>query len=158
MSSSITLQVTITPPIISAFSATSTVPIQVSVHNPSDAPITVLHWGTPLDPSANVLGLFELHDTTENQPVALPTIQVSRLMPPSVEDLVEIPAGSVIQEEVTLSPVPLTMGHEYSVKAKGIWHWVWEGRREDVTTEMLERLGDARRGEFSSNVVPLHIS
>ncbi|QMW46732.1 hypothetical protein AFCA_010886 [Aspergillus flavus] len=157
MSASVYLQVTITPPIIPAFSEPPTVPIQVSVHNPSDTPITVLNWGTPLDPSANVLSIFELRDTTENQPVTLPTIKISRRMPPSVDDLVEIPAGSSVEKEVTLPHVPLTMGHEYSVQAKGNWHSVWEGPRENVTAEKLERLGDAQRGKFSSEVVPLRI-
>ena len=157
MSTSLSLQVTITPPVIPAFSEPPTVPIQVSVHNPSDTAITVLNWGTPLDPSANVLGVFELHDTTENQPVTLPTIKLSRRMPPSVDDLVEIPAGSSVEKEVTLPHVPLTMGHEYSIQAKGNWHSVWESTREYVTTEKLEHLGDAQRGEFLSDVVPLRI-
>ncbi|KAE8367557.1 hypothetical protein BDV27DRAFT_123694 [Aspergillus caelatus] len=157
MSTSLSLQVTITPPVIPAFSEPPTVPIQVSVHNPSDTPITVLNWGTPLDPSANVLSIFDLRDTTENQPVTLPTIKISRRMPPSVDDLVEIPAGSSVEKEVTLPHVPLTMGHEYSVQAKGNWHSVWESPRDDVTAEKLEHLGAAERGEFTSNVVALRI-
>ncbi|KAB8263637.1 hypothetical protein BDV32DRAFT_146453 [Aspergillus pseudonomiae] len=157
MSTSLSLQVTLTPPIIPAFSEPPTVPIRVTLHNPSHTPITVLNWGTPLDPSANVLSIFELRDTTENQPVTLPTIKISRRMPPSAEDLVEIPAGSSVEKEVTLPHVPLIMGHEYSVRVKGNWHSVWESPREDVTAEKLEQLGDAQRGEFSSDVVPLRI-
>ncbi|KAB8068807.1 hypothetical protein BDV29DRAFT_183903 [Aspergillus leporis] len=157
MSPSSALQVTITPPVISAFSEPPTVPIQVSVHNPADAPVTVLNWGTPLDPSANVLSIFEIQDITENQPVTLETIKISRRTPPSVDDLVEIPAGSSINKQVTLPLIPLTMGHDYSIQAKGIWHSVWDSPLQEVTAANLEQFGEARRGEFSSNVASIQI-
>ncbi|KAF7591472.1 hypothetical protein BBP40_001518 [Aspergillus hancockii] len=156
MSASTTLQVTITPPVISAFSD-PTVPIQVSVHNPADTPVTVLNWGTPLDPSANVLSIFEIQDITENQPVILETIKISRRTPPSADDLVEIPAGSSVDKEVKIPLVPLTIGHDYSIQVKGIWHSVWESPREAVTAANLEQFGEARRGEFSSNVAAIEI-
>ncbi|KAB8231314.1 uncharacterized protein BDW43DRAFT_282768 [Aspergillus alliaceus] len=155
MSTSLTLQVTISPPMISAVSEPPTVPVQVAVHNPADTTVTVLNWGTPLDPSANVFSIFDIRDTTENQPVTLPIVKISRRMPPSADDLVEIPARSSVEREVTLPLVPLAMGHEYTIQAKGNWHSVWETPRQEVTALHLERLGDARRGEFSSNVVPI---
>ncbi|KAE8153666.1 hypothetical protein BDV25DRAFT_136606 [Aspergillus avenaceus] len=157
MSALIGLEVSIAPPVISASSDAPTVPIQVSVHNPSDTPVTFLNWGTPLDPSAHVLSVFEIEDTTDQKPVALETIKISRQMPPSPEDLVEIPAGDSIEKEVKLPGVPFITGHEYSIQAKGIWHFVWETTRDEVTVSKLEHQSDSQRGRFESNVATIHI-
>lgn len=153
------LQFEIAPPVLPALSQPSTiVPVHVSVHNPgTHAPVTLLNWGTPLDPRANLLGIFHIRDVSQDTLVPLDTIKVSRALPPSADDLVEIPPGGSVDVVVTLSHVPLVEGHEYSIQAQGTYHAVWEGSRNQVPTTELEKLSGGKRGEFSSNVASISV-
>ncbi|RHZ43082.1 L-threonylcarbamoyladenylate synthase [Aspergillus thermomutatus] len=142
------LQVTLSPVPPSPAQPIS-LPINIAIHNPANTPVTFLNWGTPFDPRATLLGVFQINDTSTNDPVPLDTIKFTRQLPPSRDDLVEIPAESSTERTVTIPRVPLEQGHEYAVQAKGIWHGIWECTRDEVTDAQLERLGEAR-GEFES--------
>ena len=132
-------------------------PITVSIHNAASSPVTVLKWGTPLDPRAGVLGVFEVCKTGSGQILAPETIKISRKLPPSAEDLVEIAAGQRLDRTVTLPGLHLETGHEYSVQARGIWHAIWEKPLADVTASQLEDFGGAERGSFESNLAIVDI-
>ncbi|PYI04775.1 hypothetical protein BO78DRAFT_347072, partial [Aspergillus sclerotiicarbonarius CBS 121057] len=128
------------------------VTIKVTIHNTSDTPITFLNWSTPMDPNADILGVFEMHDTDTGEIIPLPTIKMSRRGPPFVDDLNEVPATDSIEALVELPRVPLIEGHRYAIQAKGTWHAVWKGPIERVTNHHLENLIEAERGEFESEV------
>ncbi|KAJ5120942.1 uncharacterized protein N7515_010330 [Penicillium bovifimosum] len=152
MESALSLQVTLAPqaPILEA-QAASPLPIKVSVHNAAEWPVTILRWGSPLDPQAGVLGVFEVSDTTDQRKLSLPTIMVSRKLPASEADLVEIRAGETLDLTVKL-PVPgLEKGHDYAVRAQGTWHAVWPTELSSITTSQLKDNGGANRGDFRSN-------
>ncbi|KAF7184821.1 hypothetical protein CNMCM7691_006690 [Aspergillus felis] len=123
-------------------------PINIAIHNPATTPVTFLNWGTPFDPKANLLGVFQINDTTTDHPITIDTIKFNRQLPPSRDDLVEIPAESSMERTVTIPRVPLEEGHEYAVQAKGIWHGIWECPRDQVTDSQLQQLD--QRGEFES--------
>ncbi|KAJ6104762.1 hypothetical protein N7523_011082 [Penicillium sp. IBT 18751x] len=127
------------------------VPITVSIYNPAESPITVLKWGSPIDARAGVLGVFDVCDTGSGEPIPLDIIKISRKLPPSLEDLVEISGGQTMHFTVNLPGAQFHKGHEYSVSAAGTWHAVWEQPRSDVTASQLTDLGSANRGEFHSN-------
>lgn len=130
------------------------VKVKVSVYNSADTLLTLLRWGTPLDPASGVLGVFEvrsLEGKDNGQALHMDTIKISRKLPPMVDDLVEIPAGSALEAVVTLPPLQLHAGREYTVVARGRWQVIWEGRMSDVTPENLETLADAKAGEFVSD-------
>lgn len=139
-------------PLVLPFSQ-PTIPIQVAIHNPSSTPVTVVHWNTPLDPHAGVLGVFQVRDATTDDVVPVDELKISRQLPPSADDLVEIPAGRSVEAVVNLPSGALVAGHEYMIQAKGIWHAVWETPREEVQGVRLEQFEDAKRGEFVSNEV-----
>lgn len=152
MNSNMSLQVVLAPqaPVLMAQEAFA-LPIKVSVHNAADSPVTILRWGTPLDPQAAVLGIFEICDTTDQRKVALPTIMVSRKLPASKEDLVEIQPRQTLDLTVNL-PIPgLEKGHGYSVRAQGTWHAVWPTELSNVTPSQLRDNEGADRGDFRSN-------
>ncbi|OQE45059.1 hypothetical protein PENCOP_c002G06751 [Penicillium coprophilum] len=151
MESDLSLQVTLAPqaPILEAQEPFA-LPIKVSVHNPADSPVTILKWGTPLDPQAGVLGVFEICDTTDQRKVSIPTIMVSRKLPATEKDLVEIQARQTLDVTINL-PVQLEKGHEYSVRAQGTWHAVWPTELSNVTVAQLKDNGGASRGDFLSN-------
>ncbi|KAF9892075.1 hypothetical protein FE257_002481 [Aspergillus nanangensis] len=135
------LQVEITPPVLPPISQSWTsIPVQVSLHNALDVPLTVLNWGTPLDPRANILGIFHIRDTADDTLVALDEIKFSRALPPSEEDLVEVPAGGSVDTVVTLPRVPLVAGREYSIQAQGMCHGLWEDSREAVAATQLAEI------------------
>ncbi|KAI9373490.1 hypothetical protein BJX61DRAFT_502336 [Aspergillus egyptiacus] len=140
-----------TPPI-------TAVAVQVSVHNKADTPVTLLNWGSPLDPMAKALGVFEIRDADTNEPVALNTIKVGRKLPPSREDFVEIPAGGALDADVTIPMVPLVEGRRYMIQAKGWWQAVWETGFANVASEDLEKMTNALRGEVESEPVPVQVA
>ncbi|KKK20435.1 hypothetical protein P175DRAFT_0532640 [Aspergillus ochraceoroseus IBT 24754] len=143
------------PTLSAAFSSPIAVPVRVSVRNTGKTCLTVLRWGSPLDPHANILGLFEIRHAESGEPVTLDTIKLSRKLPPSAKELVEIPPSSSVVVEVTLPRVPLVEGHRYTIQAKGRWHAIWAQRLSAVTPQHLENLSTAKRGEFSSPAVPI---
>lgn len=131
----------------------SAVSVGVTLHNPINTTMTLLKWGTPFDPRANILGVFAVADAENGESIPINTIQISRKLPASPDDLLQLPAKTSLDTVVQLPPLPLVSGHEYSISAQGIWHAVWESQLQDVTPSQLEQLADAKRGEFSSNTI-----
>ncbi|KAH8432091.1 uncharacterized protein LDX57_009737 [Aspergillus melleus] len=146
-----TLDVVLSP-LVLPFSQ-PTIPIQVAIHNAASTPVTIVNWNTPLDPRAGVLGVFQVRDTTTDDIVPMDELKISRQLPPSADDLVEIPAGRSVEAVVRLPSGTLVAGHEYAIRAKGIWHAVWETPREEVQGLRLEKFENAKRGDFLSNEV-----
>jgi hypothetical protein len=147
----LSLQVTLAFQVPIMRAQTLALPITVSVQNTADFPVTILRWNTPLDPQAGVLGVFEVSDTTDQRTLDIPRIMVSRKLPASEEDLVEIRAHETLDVVVKL-PVPgLESGHQYSVRAQGTWHAVWPTILSNVTPAQLKDNEGANGGEFCSN-------
>ncbi|KAL2864996.1 uncharacterized protein BJX67DRAFT_383217 [Aspergillus lucknowensis] len=134
---------------------TVSVAIQVAVHNHAASPVTLLSWGSPLDPRANLLGVFEIRDAATGEAVALDTVKFARKLPPPAEDFVEIPPGEAAEVEVTLPRVPLVEGRPYAIQAKGWWQAVWEQPLGDVPAGDREKLAGALRGSFESSAVEI---
>ena len=153
------LQVILAPQIISLprSSQDPVVSVGVTLHNPADTTVTLIKWGTPFDPRANILGVFSVEDAGSGEAIPIDTIQISRKLPASPDDLLQLPPKTSLDTVVQLPPLPLATGHEYTVRAQGIWHAVWESRLEEVTPAQLEELSDAKRGNFSSNAVTVKI-
>ncbi|BCS25153.1 uncharacterized protein APUU_41597S [Aspergillus puulaauensis] len=153
------LEVRVVPPSIPAsFTPPVAVSIQLSVLNHAESPVTVLNWGSPLDPRANILGVFEIRDSDSDELVTIDTVKFTRKLPPPREDFVQIPTGGTIDTEVTLPRVPLVEGHRYTVQARGWWQAVWEKPLQDVPADDLEKLTGAKRGEFRSEAVPITVA
>lgn len=159
MVTALSLQVTLASQ-VSNFQASSSlpIPIKISVQNHAQAPVTLLTWNSPLDPQAGVLGVFEVYDTGSGQGIPIDTIKVSRKLPATSEYLVEIPAGQAIDRTVKLPPFECEEGHEYSIRAQGIWHAVWEMPLTDVKGSHLADLTGATREEFQSNFAHVKIN
>ncbi|KAL2831474.1 hypothetical protein BDW59DRAFT_157901 [Aspergillus cavernicola] len=153
------LEVRVKPPSLpSSFSPPVAVTVHVSVHNNANTPVTLLNWGSPLDPQAKVLGVFEIRDADSGESVPLDTISFRRMLPPPREDFVEIPAGGAVAAEATLPLVPLAEGHRYTIQAKGWWQAIWKKALEDVPGEDLEKMTGGQRGEFESQVVLIEVN
>ncbi|PWY88849.1 hypothetical protein BO94DRAFT_545924 [Aspergillus sclerotioniger CBS 115572] len=128
------------------------VTIKVTIHNTSNTPITFLNWSTPMDPNADILGVFDIHDADTGEIVHIPTIEMSRRSLPFIDDLVEVPATGMVEAYVELPRVPLFHGHRYTIQAQGSWHALWKGPIDRVTNHHLENLSEAEQGEFESEV------
>lgn len=158
MESSLGLQVSVASQAsILASQFSPAVTIKVSIENLAPSPVTVLKWGTPLDSRAGVLGIFEICDTDNGQTLPTETIKISRKLPPSIEDLVEIPGGQIMDQLINLPGLQVEEGHHYSVHAQGIWHAVWDEPLANVSVSQLQDLTGAKRGEFSSNTALLQV-
>ncbi|EEH20105.2 hypothetical protein PABG_02364 [Paracoccidioides brasiliensis Pb03] len=137
-------------------SRAATDPIQLSVairNNIPNQAITLLKWNTPLDPQANVLGIFEVREAESGKLVPSLIVKISRKLPPTQDDLVEIPANGVKETQVTLKPMSLDHGAQYKISAKGRWQAVWAGGVDDVTADQLAEFSCASLGDFESNTV-----
>ncbi|KAJ5179465.1 hypothetical protein N7492_002675 [Penicillium capsulatum] len=135
----------------------SSLTLKVSIENQAPSPVTVLKWGTPLDTRAGVLGIFQISDTDNGQTLPTEIIKISRKLPASAEDLVEIPASHTMDHLVTIPGLSLEEGHHYSVQAQGIWHAVWDEPLANVSVSQLTDLTGAQRGEYLSNVALLQV-
>lgn len=137
--------------------ASTSLALQISIHNLTNTPITVLRWNTPLDPRASLLDVFEVCDTTAGHALTADTIKMSRKLPASVDDLVEIDAGETMKCDATLTGLYFQTGHEYSVRARGIWMAIWLQPLVDVTASQLKGLFGAESGRFESNVAVVEV-
>jgi hypothetical protein len=114
--------------------------------------VTFLKWGTPFDAHAAVSGVFEVCDTVDGTVLPLDVLKMSRKLPPSTDDLMEIAAGQSLDNIIELPGLHLEEGHDYSIVTKGIWHALWKEPLVNVTASQLSDFSGANRGEFRSNV------
>jgi hypothetical protein len=143
------------PSIPDSFEGPVAVSVTASVTNNAESTVTLLNWGSPLDPRANILGVFEIRDADSNEAAVLDEIKFRRVLPAPREDFVEIAAGDSVEVKVTIPRAPLEQGKRYTVRAKGWWQAVWEAALQDVPPEDLNELTGALRGEFASEPVPI---
>jgi hypothetical protein len=143
------------PSIPAAFESPVAVSVTASVTNAAESPVTLLNWGSPLDPRANILGVFEIRDAETEEPVMIDEIKFRRVLPAPREDFVEIAPGASAEVKVTIPRAPLDQGKHYTIRAKGWWQAVWEAPLQDVPPEDLNELTGALRGEFASDPVPI---
>ncbi|KAK2762089.1 hypothetical protein FQN54_001096 [Arachnomyces sp. PD_36] len=136
-------------------------PLHITIENTADHPITVLKWNSPLDPKAGLLGVFHLTSSSTGEELTLDTLKFNRKLPPSEEDMVEIPAGEKVEADVEVPRVKVGGESDgFKVRAEGKWHGMWRGGVEEVMREKMaegrEGLGDA--GTFKSNEVEVTVA
>ncbi|KAF3385640.1 putative secreted protein [Penicillium rolfsii] len=146
MQPSLGLQVTLASqlPTLHAQSST-TVPVKVSIQNTGSEPVTFLKWGTPFDAHAAVSGVFEVRDTADGRVLPLDVLKMSRKLPASTEDLIEVAGGQSLDNVVELPGLNFEEGHDYSIITQGIWHALWNEPRVNVTASQLSDFSGAKR-------------
>lgn len=123
--------------------------ICIKVTNNSSRPVTVLTWESPLDQLALQLGLLTITPESANAsasaPLDIPTIKVSRKLPPGNESLVSLAPGESRENHVVfqelLVPLAEIRGKKARVSLKGRWTRVWPKARSELTQEQIEGLG-----------------
>lgn len=157
MSTTSNLQVSLATPTLSFTTDPPILQITASVHNTAEIPVTILKWNTPLDPRAGILGIFEFRDTESGEILSTDTIKISRKLPVSADDLIEINALESVEAHHTLTGLEVHKGRGYSVRARGIWHAVWANPVVDVTASQRQNLTGADSGEFLSEFVTFQV-
>ncbi|EEP83033.1 predicted protein [Uncinocarpus reesii 1704] len=128
--------------------------LEVTVHNDdAESTMTILGWNNPLDSMAVILGVFEIHDKETGNLVEMDRIQVSRMLPPPPEQLVEIAPRASEKLHVVLTGVSLSPGRMYSIRAKGWWQSIWHLSKDEVIEKYLKDQSGAVSGDFLSNSV-----
>ncbi|KAI2038901.1 hypothetical protein LOZ44_006812 [Ophidiomyces ophidiicola] len=130
--------------------------LEATVHNDDDAVLTVLAWNNLLDPSAGLLGVFEVRDRDSGQDIPTAIIQMSRMLPPLPDHLVEIRPGESTVARVVLDAITLPPNRTYSVVAKGRWQSVWRLPKDEVVAKHLSDQETILVGDFLSN--PIEVS
>lgn len=124
--------------------------ITVKVTNNSPKPVTILTWESPLDPLALQLGLLSITPAGASTPLDIPTIKVSRKLPPGEDSLVSLAPGESHENEIVLKEllVPLAQlrGKKSSVTIQGRWGRVWLAPRDQLTQQAIEALGATEGG------------
>ncbi|KAJ9133256.1 hypothetical protein NKR23_g10887 [Pleurostoma richardsiae] len=139
--------------------------IAIRVINTHSAPVTILTWESPLDPLALQLGLLSITPAGADTPLDLPTIKVSRKVPPESDSLITLEPGQGAERDVVLTEplVPLDKlasdgGAKARVQCKGRWVSVWPSRLNDISEEALEKLGfgeKAMTGSFETEALEI---
>ncbi|KAI1850875.1 hypothetical protein JX265_004931 [Neoarthrinium moseri] len=116
-----------------------------SVTNKHDAPLTVLKWQSPFDPSAVHQGVLKLYSPADSDmPLDIPIVQIRRRMPPGRDALVTIEPGQTAEHQVELKepvvPIDKLKG-DVKISGQGRWLSVWQKRADEVSAKELEDLG-----------------
>lgn len=135
-------------------SAAATPGLSVSVKNTHPStPVTLLKWDSPLDPLALQLGLISVTVAGASTPIDMPTIKVSRAMPPGADSLVTLEPGesasSVVELREAFVPKDTWAQGPAKVSMKGRWGAVWPGLVKDDLLgdpEKLRALGGGGDG------------
>lgn len=130
---------------LSQASAAATPSLFISVKNTHPSiPLTLLKWDSPLDPLALQLGLVSVTAAGAAAPLDIPTIKVSRAMPPGADSLVTLRPGesasSVVELRDTFVPKDTWAKGKAKVNMKGRWAAVWPGLVKDELLGDLEKL------------------
>lgn len=133
----------------------SSISVEVSINNTSNHLVTFLKWATPFDALAGPLGVFTVYDPETGEPVPMNIVKISRKLPASRNDLIEIPAGQIVKKTVHIPEVVLEPDREYLLRAEGAWLAIWENGLADVDESRLVDLGDSKSGEFRSDTTLL---
>ncbi|KAJ6024821.1 hypothetical protein N7540_005618 [Penicillium herquei] len=146
------LKVSLETPILFTLEPQSPIifPLKVYIQNENQYPVTIVKWNTPLDPIAGSLGIFHICDTSSGETLAADIIKISRKLPASQNDFVQIDGGQIIQCQHDLTGLNFQKDHEYSFRAQGTWHAVLECPLADITASQIQTLTGHKRGEFQS--------
>ncbi|KAF4994998.1 hypothetical protein FDECE_12932 [Fusarium decemcellulare] len=137
--------------------------IKVSVRNNNDGPVTILTYGSPLDPLSPQLGMLYITPLDSDEPLEIQKIEVQRQWPPTEDALVEIPSGEKEEYEITLQEPVIPMDQVFekaTIQIKGTWQAVWPTEKGAVDRKALQAGGageDALTGSFQSNVIDIHL-
>lgn len=152
---------------LSQASAAATPRLSVSVKNTHPStPLTLLNWDSPLDPLALQLGLVSVTAAGASAPIDMPTIKISRAMPPGADSLVTLRPGesasSVVELRDTFVPKETWAQGKAKVSMKGHWAAVWPGLNKDEllgNPEKLSALGgggdSVLTGEWESATIDI---
>ncbi|KAF5023226.1 hypothetical protein F66182_4734 [Fusarium sp. NRRL 66182] len=139
--------------------------IQVTVANKNDSPVTILTYGSPLDPLAIQLGMLYITPKGESKPLEILQIEAQRLWPPAEDALVEVAPGKTATYELTLQEPVVPMDRVFEgarVQLKGSWSAVWTREKRDVDYQSLEEAGsfgnDTLTGPFQSNALDIEVA
>lgn len=127
----------------------STVRVLVRNTDPSTT-FTVLRWDTPLDKSAFRTGALVMRDAKTGEPLRGPELKLNRMLPPTPEDLVEIPPLGTASQELTLKEPWMPKDRSVKIQGQGSWKAVWPRKKAAISEEEQQKLAgsDILSGEF----------
>lgn len=138
--------------------------VLVTVENKNSEPVTILSYGSALDPLALQTGLLSIKPDGAQGPLDIPKIQVQRQWPPPADAVIGIEAGGSARNEIVLREpiVPMEkVGGKAAVQLKGRWDAVWAKDKGGVNAAALESGstdGDAFSGNFESDEIEITVS
>jgi hypothetical protein len=138
--------------------------ISVRVTNTNTGPVTFLSYGSPLDGLVLQLGLLSITPDGGSTPLDIPTLEVQRKWPPSLDSLITLAPNEAQQQDIVIKEdivSPESVGAKATVQLKGTWQAVWGKAKEDISEESLNKAGiaeDAYSGEFLSNETEMVIT
>lgn len=125
-------------------SSSAPLKLTISVTNNHDRPLTLLTWNSPLDPSALQLGLLKFKQVGSGKLIEIPTIQVSRQMPPGRDSLITIEPRETKEQDIELKEpiIPLDqIKGDVEVSCHGRWMSLWKTKADEISQEFLEMVG-----------------
>jgi len=124
--------------------------------------LTLLSWGTPLDPDGLESGVFQITERGSTTKI-LSTVSRSRhRTSPKRDAFIELEPLHAVTKDITLEGprVSFEKGKEYDVQARALWKVVWHASVKDVGEKTL-KLGAGATGfmnwEYESDVVTVKV-
>ncbi|KAF5611196.1 uncharacterized protein FSUBG_2475 [Fusarium subglutinans] len=137
--------------------------IRATVRNNNDEPVTILSYGSPLDPLGISLGILYITPKGDSKPLDIMQIEASRLWPPADDALIEILPGRSAIWEFTLQEPVVPMDRVFegaTVQLKGTWNAVWTKEKKNVDYTSFEEgtpANETLTGPFKSNVIDIEV-
>ncbi|KAF4435380.1 hypothetical protein F53441_13533 [Fusarium austroafricanum] len=138
--------------------------LRATVTNNNDGPVTILTYGSPLDPLGISLGILSITPKGESTPLEIMTIEASRLWPPAEDALIEIQPGKQAIWDCTLQEPVVPMDRVFegaTVQLKGTWNAVWTKEKKNVDYTHFEEgtpKNETLTGPFKSNVIDIEVA
>ncbi|KAF4970577.1 hypothetical protein FZEAL_10008 [Fusarium zealandicum] len=137
--------------------------VLVSVKNTRENNVTVLTYGSPLDPLAIQLGMLYITPEGQRSALEIQQLEVQRQWPPTEDALVQINAGETHSVEITIMEpvVPMyKLDKKARVQLSGKWQAVWPAEKSKIPKDVIEAGGTGEHavsGGFSSNKIDIDI-
>jgi len=124
--------------------------------------LTLLSWGTPLDPDGIESGVFQITERSSATKILRAGSRIRHRVPPKRDAFIELEPRHAVTKDIMLEGprVSLEKGKEYEVQARGLWKVVWHASVAHVGEKTLKLSAGATgfmSWEYESDVVTVKI-
>ena len=124
--------------------------------------LTLLSWGTPLDPDGLESGVFHITERRSATRILNVVSRTRHSLPPKRDAFIELEPQHAVTKDITLEGPKFSFekGKEYNIQARGYWKVVWHASVAHAGEKALKLSAGATgimSWEYESDVVTIKI-